>query len=184
MTALIFHLIVLVAFKLGAFLVLSILESDGDASRLSSLGGLAKREPFLAVAMFIFMISLAGVPPLAGFVSKLLVIMGIVKVAVGEIGAEIIAGGDLGLADVHWVWWLAFAMVINSAISMYYYLRIGVVMFFDDAEEGRTGPLPAGWQVRFAVLACLMATLFLGVASDKLLEICEVAAQSLNYGWD
>ena len=65
LTALIFHLIVLVAFKLGAFLVLSILESDGDASRLSSLGGLAKREPFLAVAMFIFMISLAGVPPLA-----------------------------------------------------------------------------------------------------------------------
>ena len=65
-----------------------------------------------------------------------------------------------------------------------YYLRIGVVMFFDEAEEGRSGPLPAGWQVRFAVLACLMATLFLGVASDKLLEICEVAAQSLNYGWD
>ena len=184
LTALIFHLIVLVAFKLGAFLVLSILESDGDASRLSSLGGLAKREPFLAVAMFIFMISLAGVPPLAGFVSKLLVIMGIVKVAVGEIGAEIMAGGDLGLSDVHWVWWLAFAMVINSAISMYYYLRIGVVMFFDEAEEGRTGPLPAGWQVRFAVLACLMATLFLGVAGDKLLEICEVAAQSLNYDWD
>ncbi len=184
LTALIFHLIVLVAFKLGAFLVLSILESDGDASRLSSLGGLAKREPFLAVAMFIFMISLAGVPPLAGFVSKLLVIMGIVKVAVGEIGAEIMAGGDLGLSDLHWVWWLAFAMVINSAISMYYYLRIGVVMFFDEAEEGRTGPLPAGWQVRFAVLACLMATLFLGVAGDKLLEICEVAAQSLNYDWD
>ena len=184
LTALIFHLVVLVAFKLGAFLVLSILESDGDASRLSSLGGLAKREPFLAVAMFIFMISLAGVPPLAGFVSKLLVIMGIVKVAIGQMGAEIVAGGDLGLADVHWVWWLAFAMVINSAISMYYYLRIGVVMFFEEAEEGRSGPLPVGWQVRFAILACLMATLFMGVASDKLLEICEVAAQSLNYGWN
>ena len=109
--------------------------------------------------------------------------MGIVKVAVGEIGAEIVAGGELGLADVHWVWWLALAMVINSAISMYYYLRIGVVMFFDEAEAGREGPLPSGWQVRFAVFACLMATLFLGVASDKLLQICEVAAQSLNYDW-
>ena len=110
--------------------------------------------------------------------------MGIVKVAIGQMGAEIVAGGDLGLADVHWVWWLAFAMVINSAISMYYYLRIGVVMFFEEAEEGRSGPLPVGWQVRFAILACLMATLFMGVASDKLLEICEVAAQSLNYGWN
>ena len=132
----------------------------------------------------IFMISLAGVPPLAGFVSKLLVIMGIVKVAIGQMGAEIMAGGDYGLADVHWVWWLALAMVINSAISMFYYLRVGVVMFFEEPEEGRTGPLPAGWQVRFAILACLMATLFMGVASDQLLEICEVAAKSLNYSWN
>ena len=183
LTAIIFHLVVLVAFKLGAFLVLSVLESDGDSSRLSSLGGLAKREPYLAVAMFIFMISLAGVPPMAGFVSKLLVIMGIVKVAVGQMGAEIVAGGDYGLGDVHWVWWLALAMVINSAISMYYYLRIGVVMFFEEPEEGRTGSLPQGWQVRVAILACLMVTLFAGVASDKLLEICEVAAHSLNYDW-
>ena len=75
-------------------------------------------------------------------------------------------------------------MVINSAISMFYYLRIGVVMFFEEPEEGRGGPLPSGWQVRFAVLACLMVTLFMGVASDKLLEICEVAAQSLNYDWN
>ena len=183
LTAIIFHLVVLVAFKLGAFLVLSVLESDGDSSRLSSLGGLAKREPYLAVAMFIFMISLAGVPPMAGFVSKLLVIMGIVKVAVGQMGAEIVAGGDYGIGDVHWVWWLALAMVINSAISMYYYLRIGVVMFFEEPEEGRTGSLPQGWQVRVAILACLMVTLFAGVASDKLLEICEVAAHSLNYDW-
>ena len=184
LTAVIFHLVVLVAFKLGAFLVLSVLESDGDASRLSSLGGLAKREPFLAVAMFVFMISLAGVPPLAGFVSKLLVIMGIVKVAIGQMGAEIMAGGDYGLGDVHWVWWLALAMIINSAISMFYYLRIGVVMFFEEPEEGRSGPLPHGWQVRFAILACLMATLFMGVASDQLLEICEVAAKSVNYSWN
>ncbi len=183
LTALIFHLVVLVAFKLGAFLVISVLESEGGGSRLSSLGGLAKREPFLAVAMFIFMISLAGVPPLAGFMSKLLVIMGIVKVAVGDMGDAISTGSELGLSDVHWVWWLALAMVINSAISVYYYLRIVVVMFFEEPEEGTSGPLPNGWQVRVAILACLLATVFFGVASDKLLEICEIAAQSFNYDW-
>ena len=80
-TALMFHLVVLVCFKLGAFLVLSLLESENGGHTLESLGGLVKREPFLAVAMFIFMMSLAGVPPLAGFLSKLLVIMGIVKAA-------------------------------------------------------------------------------------------------------
>ena len=183
MTALLFHLVVLVAFKLGAFLVLSILESDGGASHLSSLGGLAKREPLLAVAMFIFMISLAGVPPMAGFLSKLLVIMGIVRVAVGDMGAEIADGGVYALGDLHWVWWLALLMVINSAISMFYYLRVGVVMFFDEPEEGREGPLPAGWQVRTAVLACVLVTLLVGVAGDSLIRLCEMAAQSLNYNW-
>jgi NADH-quinone oxidoreductase subunit N len=183
LTAVIFHLLVLVAFKLGAFLVLSILESEGDVSRLSSLGGLAKREPLLAVSMFIFMISLAGVPPMAGFLSKLLVIMGIVRVAVGDMGAELADGGIYALGDMHWVWWLALLMVLNSAISMFYYLRVGVVMFFDEPEEGREGPLPTGWQVRAAIFACVLTTLIIGVAGDAVLRLCEMAAQSLNYDW-
>lgn len=183
LTAVIFHLLVLVAFKLGAFLVLSILESEGDVSRLSSLGGLAKREPLLAVSMFIFMISLAGVPPMAGFLSKLLVIMGIVRVAVGDMGAELADGGIYALGDMHWVWWLALLMVLNSAISMFYYLRVGVVMFFDEPEEGREGPLPQGWQVRAAIFACVLTTLLIGVAGDTVLRLCEMAAQSLNYDW-
>lgn len=184
LTALLFHLVVLVAFKLGAFLVLSVLESEeGGVSSLSSLGGLAKREPLLAVAMFIFMISLAGVPPMAGFLSKLLVIMGIVRVAVGDMGAEIAAGGSYSLGDFHWVWWLALLMVLNSAISMFYYLRVVVVMFFDEAEEGREGPLPSGWQVRTAILLCVVTTVLVGVAGNGLLELCEMAASSLNYDW-
>jgi len=175
MTALLFHLLVLVAFKLGAFLVLSILESDGDASRLSSLGGLARREPLLAFAMFIFMISLAGVPPMAGFLSKLMVIMGIVNVGVGNSASS--------LSDFHWVWWLAFLMVINSAISVFYYLRVAVVMFFEGPEEGREGPLPSGWQVRTSILICVLATVLIGIFGDSLLEMCRTAAESLTTDW-
>ena len=172
---LLFHLLVLVAFKLGAFLVLSILESDGDASRLSSLGGLARREPLLAFAMFIFMISLAGVPPMAGFLSKLMVIMGIVNVGVGNSASS--------LSDFHWVWWLAFLMVINSAISVFYYLRVAVVMFFEEPEEGREGPLPSGWQVRTSILICVLATVLIGIFGDSLLEMCRTAAESLTTDW-
>lgn len=148
-TALIFHLVVLVCFKLGAFLVLSILESEKGGHTLASLGGLAKREPFLAATMFIFMMSLAGVPPLSGFVSKLLVIMGIVKVAL----VDVTVNGNLTFSDIHWVWYLALLMVINSAISVFYYLRVGLVMFFHEPEEGREGPLPAGRSVRMAIVA-------------------------------
>ena len=83
--AVLFHLFVLVAFKLGAFLVLGMLEMEGGASRLSALSGLARRDPLIGTAMFIFMLALAGVPPLAGFMSKFLVIAGIVSTSVGTV---------------------------------------------------------------------------------------------------
>ena len=179
-TALIFHLVVLVCFKLGAFLVLSILESEKGGHTLESLGGLAKREPLLAVAMFIFMMSLAGVPPLSGFVSKLLVIMGIVKVAVG---GALVNGGTLNFSDLHWVWYLALLMVLNSAISVFYYLRVGLVMFFHEPEEGREGRLPSGKSIRFAVLACVMTTIYFGVGADQLITVCQSAANALLNVW-
>ena len=85
--------------------------------------------------MFVFMMSLAGVPPLSGFVSKLLVIMGIVKVAL----LDVTVNSDLVFADIHWVWFLALLMVVNSAISVFYYLRVGLVMYFHEPEAGREG---------------------------------------------
>ena len=182
LTALMFHMVVLVCFKLGAFLVISILEQEGGGHTLESLGGLAKREPFLAVTMFIFMLSLAGVPPLAGFMSKLLVIMGIVKVAAGDIGAALANGESISFADIHWVWYLALIMVINSAISVYYYLRVGIVMFFHDAPEGKT-LLPQGNSVRLAIIACLTLTLYFGISSDGLIEVCQSAADALQASW-
>jgi NADH-quinone oxidoreductase subunit N len=178
-TALIFHLTVLVCFKLGAFLVLSLLESEKGGHTLESLGGLAKRDPFLAVAMFIFMMSLAGVPPLSGFVSKLLVIMGIVKVAL----LDVTVNSDLAFSDLHWVWFLALAMVINSAISVFYYLRVGLVMYFHEPEEGREGPLPSGGPVRLAILACLVTTVFFGVGAGQLIALAESAANALVGAW-
>jgi len=171
--ALLFHMFVLVFFKLGAFLVLGILEMEGGASRLSSLAGLGKREPLLAVAMFLFMISLAGVPPMAGFLSKLLVIMGIVEVATGT-------GSLSSIGDAHWVWWLALLMVINSAISMFYYLRIGVVMYFHEPEEGRKGPLASGASIRIAIALCAIGTVAFGLAGGELIDLCRDAAESLR----
>ena len=171
--ALLFHMFVLVFFKLGAFLVLGVLEMEGGASRLSSLAGLGKREPLLAVAMFLFMISLAGVPPMAGFLSKLLVIMGIVEVATGT-------GSLSSIGDAHWVWWLALLMVINSAISMFYYLRVGVVMYFHEPEEGRRGPLASGTSIRVAIALCAIGTVAFGLVGGELIELCRDAAESLR----
>ena len=174
--AILFHLFVLVAFKLGAFLVLGMLEMEGGASRLSALSGLARRDPLIGTAMFVFMLALAGVPPLAGFMSKFLVIAGIVSTSVGTIWMD----GTVSFSDLHWVWWLALAMFINSAISVFYYLRVGVVMFLDIPEEGRRKPLPYGASIRMAIWICLVATIILGLSSDTLIDMCYRAAESLN----
>ena len=176
--AVLFHLFVLVAFKLGAFLVLGMLEMEGGASRLSALSGLARRDPLIGTAMFIFMLALAGVPPLAGFMSKFLVIAGIVSTSVGTVWVD----GSVSFSDLHWVWWLALAMFLNSAISVFYYLRIGVVMFLDIPEEGRRKPLPYGASIRMAIWICLVATVILGLSSDTLIDMCYRAAESLD--WD
>jgi NADH-quinone oxidoreductase subunit N len=116
---------------------------------------------------------------LSGFVSKLLVIMGIVKVAL----LDVTVNSDLVFGDIHWVWFLALLMVINSAISVFYYLRVGLVMYFHEPEEGREGPLPKGTPVRFAIIACLITTIFFGVGAGHLIALCEAAANALVGAW-
>lgn len=174
--AILFHLFVLVAFKLGAFLVLGLLEMEGGASRLSALSGLARRDPLIGTAMFIFMLALAGVPPLAGFMSKFLIVAAIVSTSIGDQWMS----GSISFSDLHWIWWLALAMFLNSAISVFYYLRIGVIMFLEVPEEGRRQPLPYGASIRMAIWICLVATVVLGLSSDTLIEMCYRAAESLN----
>ncbi len=176
LAAIFFHLMVLVAIKLGAFLVLGLLEMEGGASRLSSLAGLGRRDPLIATSMFIFMMALAGVPPLAGFMSKFLVIGGIVKMSIGDLAAS---GGIESLDSLHWVWWLGLLMFLNSAVSVFYYLRVGVVMFLDAPEEGRRKPLPYGISIRMSIWICAVATILLGVAGDTFIEMCYSAAEGL-----
>ena len=99
--------------------------------------------------------------------------MGIVEVATGT-------GSLSSIGDAHWVWWLALLMVLNSAISMFYYLRIGVVMYFHEPEEGREGPLASGKSIRVAIALCAIGTVAFGLVGGGLVEICRDAAQSLR----
>ncbi len=81
---------------------------------LVNFAGLGKRNPLLALAMLIFMFSLAGIPPLAGFIAKFYVFMAAIK------------GGYL---------WLAIIAIINSAIGCYYYIRVVYYMYFKESES-------------------------------------------------
>ena len=177
LTAIVFHLAVLVIFKFGAFLVLSLLETEGRSHRLEDLHGLARREPLVAGSMFLFMLSLAGVPPLSGFLSKFLMINGIVNISAGTGASDATSVIDW-LTSVEPVFWLAFAIVINSALSMFYYLRIGLVMFFEEPDDSRT--LKDAFSLRLAIVVCAILTVIVGIGplSDSLLEM---VAEAINY---
>lgn len=176
--AIVFHLTILVLFKLGAFLVLSLLETEGRSHRLEDLHGLARRDPQLAGSMFIFMLALAGVPPLSGFLSKLLMINGIVNISAGT-------GSTSADAIMPWaetvdpVFWLAIAIVLNSALSLFYYLRLCLVMFFEEPEEAK--PLRQAGHLRRAILVLAALTVFFGIGSgaEFLLDLVKTAVAAL-----
>ena len=83
------------------------------------------------------------------------------------------------MTSVNIIFWLALSIVVNSAISLFYYLRIGLIMFFEDpvVEE----PLEKSLYLRMVIIICAILTLLLGIGplSESLLEIVNEAAQSL-----
>lgn len=115
-SAVLFYMAVYVVIILGAFLcVLWMRDSEGrPVESIESLAGLSQRQPGFALAMFIFMFSLAGIPPMFGFWPKLVVFTAAVE-------AGYVA--------------LAVAAILGTVIGAYYYLKIVKVMYLDDAVE-------------------------------------------------
>jgi NADH-quinone oxidoreductase subunit N len=109
--AALFYLFTYAFMNIGAFAVVMVLEKANENDALQNrAAGIGQRWPILALVMAVFLFSLSGVPPLAGFFGKLLVF----KAAV----------------DGGWAW-LAVIGMLNSAIAAYYYLRITVAMYFE-----------------------------------------------------
>ena len=124
------------------------------------------------------MLSLAGVPPLSGFLSKLLMINGIVSVSAGPGAATSTTVADWA-GGVDPLFWLAVAIVLNSALSLFYYLRIGLVMFFESPET--ESGLRKAPNLRLAIFGCALLTLLFGVGpmSEWLLDMVTSAVDSM-----
>jgi NADH-quinone oxidoreductase subunit N len=141
--------------NLGAFAVVAALQKrTGVTSSLSTFAGLGRREPLLGILMTLFLLSLTGIPPTAGFFAKAFVILAAVE-----------AGGATAV--------LAVIAVLNAAVAAFYYLRVIVYMFMRDPETDaaplRHGPLLwAGLAVAtaFTIILGLFPTLILGIVSD------------------
>jgi NADH-quinone oxidoreductase subunit N len=141
----------------GAFAVACAVERrEQCTTSLTDYAGLGRRAPLLAAAMTVFMLSLTGIPPLAGFWSKLLVFRAVVE------------------ADLTW---LAVLGVVNSAISAFYYLGVVVQMTMRDAERAPTDApaAPGGLERRMALGAAVViaaaGTLLLGVCPGPIINL-------------
>jgi NADH-quinone oxidoreductase subunit N len=113
-TATIYYLASYLFMNLGAFFVIARIEEVRGNDSLSLFDGLGKRSPFLAAALTIFLLSLAGMPPLGGFAGKILLLSVTLK------------GGLL---------WLALIGILNMAVGLYYYLSIIAKMYFKEPAE-------------------------------------------------
>ena len=146
--------------NLGAFAVVAALQRrPGVTSHLDSFAGLGRREPILGVLMTLFLLSLTGIPPLAGFFGKAYVILAAVE-----------AGGTMTI--------LAVIAVLNAAAAAFYYLRVVVYMYMreptSEAEPPRHGSLV--WAGLWAASALTIA---LGVFPGPLLDAVHHAALAL-----
>ncbi|MBW4054285.1 MAG: NADH-quinone oxidoreductase subunit N [Proteobacteria bacterium] len=144
--------------NIGAFAIIILVAKKGETNgNVSDFAGLGFKRPVLAVAMTIFLFSLAGVPPAAGFIGKFYLFSGAIQK--GYI-------------------WLAVIGVLNSAASVYYYLRIMVFMYFKESTEDFewvhvTPP------VALALIIAVAGTLILGIVPSVILEYAQMAVKLL-----
>lgn len=145
----IFYLAVYAFMNIGAFGVISIIEDNNDSrTSLDSYAGLNAKNPILAAFMALFMFALAGIPPLAGFFGKYYVFVGAIK------------------ADLTW---LAILGVISSVISVYFYIRLVVYMYFKESTEQFNIEV-SPYSLAAVVISGLFVLLF-GLVPDLLLNV-------------
>lgn len=143
-SAIIAYLMVYVLMNVGAFGVTAVVAWHAGTDHVTAFTGLGRRAPWLALPMALCLFSLIGLPPLGGFAAKWFLILALGK----------------GAAVAPWLWILVFVAVINTAISLYYYVRVIRQMYLrDDAELGAL-PAPLGGVV--LVNLCALALLLLG----------------------
>ena len=117
--ALFFYVITYSLTVLGAFAVVAVVENSGSPDRLADWTGLGRRAPLLSACMFVFMLSLAGIPPLSGFFGKFYLFT-----------AAMAGTPHLGML------WLVIVAVAASAISLYYYLQVLKQIYATDPPAG------------------------------------------------
>jgi NADH-quinone oxidoreductase subunit N len=167
--AMLFYLLVYALATMGTFATLAYLGSPRrELSGVDELAGLGRSKPWAAGLLAVFMFSLAGIPPLAGFWGKLTLFTSAIEVAMsGEAG---------GMS--RWFLGLAIVGAINAAIAAAYYLRIVAVMYFQPASS--TPAAAGGFGALSAAALCGALVILVGVAPGAAVNLAERSERSLQ----
>jgi len=167
-SAAMFYLCVYAFASLGTFAALTYLGSDThEVSHIDELAGVSRTHPAIAAMLAIFMFSLAGIPPLAGFWGKFTLFTGAISTAANS------TDGQLPI----WFVTLAVFGAVNAAIAGAYYLRIVATMYFRSEEPRTTG---SGWGPLVATAVCAATIVFIGVFPGHLATATRAAETAVG----
>jgi NADH-quinone oxidoreductase subunit N len=148
---------------LAAFAVITLVMRHFDSDDISGLAGLNQRSPLLAVTLTLAMVSLAGIPPLAGFFGKFLLLKAVIEQG----------------ATNHGYYCLAFTALVGVVISLYYYFGVIRVIYWSKGTPDLS-PIAMSRPMRCVIVVCLAGMFWLGLAPGGLLKLAEQAANVLK----
>ncbi|HDY67266.1 MAG TPA: NADH-quinone oxidoreductase subunit N [Candidatus Scalindua sp.] len=150
--SMLFYMLAYIFMNLGAFAVVIVLGRKGEENlMIEDYNGLGYKHPLLAITMSIFMFSLAGIPPLAGFVGKFYIFSAAIK------------SGYVVLAVIG---------VLNSVIAVYYYLRVTVAMYMKPPAR-EFAPLSLSPYMIVALILSVWGTIHLGIFPARIIEFAQ-----------
>ena len=150
--AMMYYLAVYLFMTMGAFAVIVVLGAEKrGGEEIDDYAGLGRSRPFLAAAMAVFMFSLAGVPPLGGFIAKLYIFQAAMQ---------------------HGLYKLSVIAVVNSVVAAYYYLRVIYVMYMRKERERVSEPgIETGVLVNAVLIFSMAMVIILGLAPSQFLDV-------------
>lgn len=153
LAALLYYVVTYALATLGAFGVIAVVEKQTGGDHLSNFDGLSRRAPVLSICLFIFLLSLAGIPPLAGFLGKFYLFVSVLAAAQGSMG----------------LLWLVILAIAMSAVSLYYYLQVLKRMYVASPPAG-ADEIQAPVLSQVVIILLAGAIVLLGCAPHLLLR--------------
>jgi NADH-quinone oxidoreductase subunit N len=149
---------------IAAFTVIALVMRHLDTEDISGLAGLNQRSPLLAATLTLAMISLAGIPPLAGFFGKFLLFKAVIEQG----------------AMNHGYYCLAFTALVGVVISLYYYFGVIRAVYWSE-DTSDMSPIPLSRPVQFSIFVCIGGMVYLGLFPGVVVNVANAAVTALRF---